>query len=130
MKLAFGIVSTLFFSPPSPAHRPPVFPASIRLRARTQTARPIRGPLRSLPPAKTRVASVGRPAKHDLGGNLHAQRSFAAGYTLGDSIRPVVYQIKPDGTLEGLWTIADQKGRRRGNPHADQVTRFRTSRRA
>ena len=82
MKLAFGIVSTLFFSPPSPAHRPPVFPASIRLRARTQTARPIRGPQRSLPPVKTRVASVGRPAKHDLGGNLHAQRSFAAGYTL------------------------------------------------
>ena len=51
-------------------------------------------------------------------------------YTLGDSIGPVVYQIKPDGTLEGLWTIADQKGRRRGSPHADQVTRFRTSRRA
>jgi hypothetical protein len=22
----------------------------------------------------------------------------------------VVYQMKPDGTLEGLWTIADQGG--------------------
>jgi len=30
--------------------------------------------------------------RHDLGGNLHAQRSFAAGYTLVDSIDPVVYQ--------------------------------------
>jgi hypothetical protein len=36
--------------------------------------------------------------------------SFAAGYALGDSIGLVVYQIKPDRTLEGLWTIADQKG--------------------
>jgi hypothetical protein len=59
--------------------------------------------------------------QHDLGGNLHAQRSFAAGYTLGDSIGPVVYQLKHDGTLERLWTIADQKGRQRGSPHAHQV---------
>ncbi len=36
--------------------------------------------------------------------------SFAAGYSLGDSIGLVVYQMKPDGTLEGLWTIADQDG--------------------
>ena len=36
--------------------------------------------------------------------------SFAAGYALGDSIGLVVYQIKPDGTLEGRWTIADKEG--------------------
>jgi hypothetical protein len=36
--------------------------------------------------------------------------AFAASYALGDSIGLVVYQIKPDGTLEGLWTIAGQDG--------------------
>jgi hypothetical protein len=36
--------------------------------------------------------------------------SFAASYALGDTIGLVVYQIKPDGTLEGLWTIAGKPG--------------------
>jgi hypothetical protein len=36
--------------------------------------------------------------------------SFAASYALGDAIGLVVYQIKPDGTLEGLWTIAGHNG--------------------
>jgi hypothetical protein len=36
--------------------------------------------------------------------------SFAAGYALGDSIGLVVYEMKPDGSLEGAWTIADQDG--------------------
>jgi hypothetical protein len=36
--------------------------------------------------------------------------SFAAGYSLGGSVGLVVYQMKADGTLEGLWTIADQEG--------------------
>jgi hypothetical protein len=36
--------------------------------------------------------------------------AFAAGYVLGDAIGLVVYEIKSNGTLEGLWTIADQKG--------------------
>ena len=36
--------------------------------------------------------------------------SFAASYALGNAIGLVVYQIKPDGTLEGLWTIAGQNG--------------------
>ncbi len=36
--------------------------------------------------------------------------AFAASYVLGDAIGLVVYQIKPDGTLEGLWTISGQNG--------------------
>ena len=36
--------------------------------------------------------------------------SFAASYALGDTIGLVVYQIKPDGTLEGLWTISGKPG--------------------
>jgi hypothetical protein len=36
--------------------------------------------------------------------------SFAASYALGTTIGLVVYQIKPDGTLEGLWTIAGKPG--------------------
>ena len=36
--------------------------------------------------------------------------SLAASYALGNSIGLVVYQIKPDGTLELPWTITDQDG--------------------
>jgi hypothetical protein len=36
--------------------------------------------------------------------------AFAAGYVLGDSTGLVVYEIKDDGTLEGLWTIAGVDG--------------------
>ena len=36
--------------------------------------------------------------------------SFAAGYVLGKSIGLVVYEMKDDGSLNGVWTIADQNG--------------------
>ena len=36
--------------------------------------------------------------------------SFAAGYRLGQAIGLVIYEMKPDGSLEGLWTIADRSG--------------------
>jgi hypothetical protein len=36
--------------------------------------------------------------------------SFAAGYVLGESVGLVVYEMKPDGSLVGVWTIADQDG--------------------
>ncbi len=36
--------------------------------------------------------------------------SFAASYALADAIGLVLYQIKPDGSLQGLWTIAGRPG--------------------
>jgi hypothetical protein len=36
--------------------------------------------------------------------------SFAAGYALGESVGLVVYEMKPDGSLEGAWTIAEEEG--------------------
>lgn len=36
--------------------------------------------------------------------------SFAAGYNMGGVVGLVIYEVKPDGSLEGLWTIADQPG--------------------
>lgn len=36
--------------------------------------------------------------------------AFAASYVMGKAIGLVIYQIHGDGTLEGLWTIADQTG--------------------
>ena len=36
--------------------------------------------------------------------------SFAAGYVLGDSIGLVVYEMKNDGSLDAVWTIADHDG--------------------
>lgn len=36
--------------------------------------------------------------------------AFAAGYVLGESVGLIVYQINPDRSMAGLWTIADQDG--------------------
>jgi hypothetical protein len=36
--------------------------------------------------------------------------SFAASYRLGSSIGLVIYEVNADGTLDGLWTIADKAG--------------------
>ena len=39
-----------------------------------------------------------------------ANKAFAAYYHLGDDVGLVVYELLPDGTLKGYWTIKDQKG--------------------
>jgi hypothetical protein len=36
--------------------------------------------------------------------------SFAASYVLGKDIGLVIYEIQPDRSMRGLWTIADQTG--------------------
>jgi hypothetical protein len=36
--------------------------------------------------------------------------AFSAGYLLGDKVGLVIYEIMDDGSMEGLWTIADQPG--------------------
>jgi hypothetical protein len=35
---------------------------------------------------------------------------FAASYRLGNAVGLVIYDIKEDGSLEGLWTIAEKSG--------------------
>ncbi len=36
--------------------------------------------------------------------------SFAAGYVSGDITGLVIYKVLPDGTLNGLWTVANNGG--------------------
>jgi hypothetical protein len=36
--------------------------------------------------------------------------AFAAGYVMGDAIGLVIYEMKDDGTLDGLWTITGKDG--------------------
>jgi hypothetical protein len=36
--------------------------------------------------------------------------AFSAAYALGHSFGLVVYHIQPDGSLEGVWSTADQSG--------------------
>ena len=37
-------------------------------------------------------------------------KSFAASYFAGNAVGLIIYEIRPDGRMEGLWTIADQDG--------------------
>jgi hypothetical protein len=36
--------------------------------------------------------------------------AFAASYVLGDNVGLVIYEVRDDGTLDGLWTVADKEG--------------------
>jgi hypothetical protein len=36
--------------------------------------------------------------------------AFTAGYVLNGKVGLVIYEMKGDGSLDGLWTIADQTG--------------------
>jgi hypothetical protein len=36
--------------------------------------------------------------------------AFAAGYTLGNKVGLVIYNLRDDGTLDGTWTVADEDG--------------------
>lgn len=41
---------------------------------------------------------------------MRNDNSFAAGYVLGDVVGLVIYKVKEDGSLDGLWTIAGKEG--------------------
>jgi hypothetical protein len=36
--------------------------------------------------------------------------AFAAGYVLGESVGLVIYELMPDGSMQGVWTVADTPG--------------------
>ena len=36
--------------------------------------------------------------------------TFTAAYRLGNSVGLVIYDIGADGTLDGVWTLADKNG--------------------
>jgi len=37
--------------------------------------------------------------------------ALAAAYVMGDAVGLVIYRVLDDGTLDGVWTIAGQRGR-------------------
>ena len=39
-----------------------------------------------------------------------AGKAFAASYVLGGKVGLVVYELQADGSLKGVWTMADQPG--------------------
>ncbi len=41
---------------------------------------------------------------------MRYNNAFTAGYVLGDAVGLVIYQVFPDGRMEGIWTVADQGG--------------------
>jgi hypothetical protein len=41
---------------------------------------------------------------------MRNQNAFAAGYVLGDKVGLVIYEIMGDGSMHGIWTVADQPG--------------------
>ena len=41
---------------------------------------------------------------------MRNQNAFSAGYVLQGDVGLLIYEIKDDGSMDGLWTVADQPG--------------------
>jgi hypothetical protein len=41
---------------------------------------------------------------------MRNQNAFAAGYVLGNGVGLVIYEVMEDGSMHGLWTVADTPG--------------------
>jgi hypothetical protein len=41
---------------------------------------------------------------------MRSGNSFSAAYQLGDHVGLVIYEIQPDGSMRGTWTVADSPG--------------------
>ena len=41
---------------------------------------------------------------------MRYHNAFAAAYTLNEDIGLLIYEIRPDGSMEGTWTVAGQDG--------------------
>jgi hypothetical protein len=41
---------------------------------------------------------------------MRYDNAFAAAYTLNDDVGLLIYQIMPNGTMQGTWTVAGQDG--------------------
>jgi hypothetical protein len=41
---------------------------------------------------------------------MRSGTAFSAAYVMGSVAGLVIYEMKPDGSLEGIWTIADKSG--------------------
>ncbi len=41
---------------------------------------------------------------------MRNENAFSAGYVLQGDVGLVIYEINDDGSMEGLWTVADQPG--------------------
>lgn len=41
---------------------------------------------------------------------MRNQNAFSAGYVLQGDVGLVIYEINDDGSMDGLWTVADQPG--------------------
>jgi hypothetical protein len=59
--------------------------------------------------ATCRIAWTTGPTTSD-GVCMLANKALAAFYKLGDDFGLVVYELQPDGSLKGYWTIADKDG--------------------
>ena len=56
------------------------------------------------------VWRIGKPGGLSRGICMRNGNSFSASYVLDGKAGLVIYELKSDGSLDGLWTIADQNG--------------------
>ncbi|MBT9368959.1 hypothetical protein [Rhizobium sp. CSW-27] len=49
-------------------------------------------------------------ASNSVGICMLHENAFSAAYVLGDSVGLVIYEVKPGGVLDGVWTISGEDG--------------------
>ncbi len=62
------------------------------------------------PSSNTTCRMIWRTGTTSAGICMMAGKSLAASYSLSGKIGLVLYEMQPDGSLKGVWTVADQPG--------------------
>jgi hypothetical protein len=62
------------------------------------------------PSSNTTCRIVWQTGSTSRGICMTAGTSFAASYVLNGKVGLVLYELQPDGSMKGIWTVADQPG--------------------
>lgn len=71
---------------------------------------PYRGTASIVPTSNTTCRITWQTGSNSSGICMVTGKAVAAGYSMSGRIGLVLYELQPDGSLNGVWTVADQPG--------------------
>ncbi len=111
MKRAFGIVGTLFLLATITSASAQNLPGKYNVEGKNVDGTPYSGTAEIVATSENTCRirwETGSTTSEGI--CMRNGNAFAAGYVLNESVGLVVCKMNDDGSLDGIWTIADQEG--------------------
>ena len=81
-----------------------------RVRGTNFDGSPYSGTATITPSSNSTCRIEWRTGSTSAGFCMLANKAFAAAYKMDDGVGLIVYELQPDGSLKGYWTLADKSG--------------------